>query len=127
MNYGPEIIEVSDRVLGKTTLAGPSVNVEIRALVTSDQVDRLVATTDGAVVRGQKTPVNELVVYDAAKGGRAADITFPTGRRCPITLSGPVSEVTAGSAANIANALTEFGSSDTGIIGAVGRGAFGNN
>lgn len=122
MNHSREVVIFSDQVLKKMVVVGPSLNLEIRALVSPETVDRLLTESEGAVVRGQKTPVHEVVVFDAARGGKAADITFTTGRHHTLHLGGHVSEVAAGSAANIANALMEFGSGDIGIIGAVGRG-----
>lgn len=122
MNHSREVVVFSDNVLHKVVLVGPSMNLEARVAISPPDLDLLIAQSEGVVVRGQKTPVHDLVVFDAARGGKAADITFATGRHHLLPLRGPVSEVTAGSAANIANALLEFGGGDIGIISAVGRG-----
>lgn len=120
---GEIIVLTSERVFEATTLIGPSVNIETRARVSSDTVNALMRDEgeSGGVVRGQKTSVDDLVIFDAASGGKAATITLPTGQRHTIPLGHTISEVTAGSGANIGNALVEFGS-HAGIIGAVGRG-----
>lgn len=117
---------MSDTALTRTVLCAPSVNIEASAYVDSSVIDALILDTDGMVVRGQKTPVRELIVHDAPGGkGRAASITLgTTGHRCPnILLGNRVSEVTSGSSVNLANALALLGCQDVGIIGAVGRGA----
>lgn len=116
---------MSDTALTRTVLCAPSVNIETSAYVDSSVIDRLVADTDGAVVRGQKTSTRELIVHDApGRGGRAASITLATGHRFPdIPLGHRVYEVTSGSSANLANALDLLGCQDVGVVGAVGRGA----
>lgn len=123
---GDVIVMTSERVLEATTLIGPSINMEMRARVSVETVDALIQdegeNNESGVVRGQKTPVDDLVIFDAANGGKAATITLPTGQRRTIALGHAVSEITAGSAANIGNGLVDFGS-HAGIIGAVGQGA----
>ncbi len=118
------VVRTSDTVLGKTALVAPSINLEFSAQVEHAVIEGIRGDTEGLVVPGQKTIVSELVFFDAKGGGKGASITLRSGHRFRVNL-GTVTEITAGSAINVANAFVELRSEDVGIIGAVGRGSGG--
>ena len=124
MDHSGEVLVLSsEEVLRRTVLAAPSLNLETRGTIASPEMDRLIRETEGVIVRGQKNPVRELIIYDSAGGQKIAEITLPSGRRLHVNLA-DTTEIAAGSSANIATALTSaFGIQDVAIVGAAGRGS----
>lgn len=126
MTISAETIRWSQDTPGKTVLAGSSLNLETVAIV--DDLESIVDKSAEQIVPDKKINVDRLVIYDASDGGKEAMVTFPkTGHTQVIPLGRTVSaHVAAGSTANVANALREMGTQDTGIVGAVGSGSDGS-
>lgn len=123
-----ETIRWSHDTVGRTVLVASSLNLETVALVPEEYIQHIIDQSAEHIVRDRKISVASLVIYDAYDGGKEARVTFPpTGHTQVIRLGQTVSDhVAAGSSANVANALRQMGTQDTGIIGAVGGGADGS-
>lgn len=128
LTISPETLRWSQDTTNKTVLAASSLNLETVARITEAYALRIVEQSEHQIIPDKKITVDRLVIYDASDGGKEAQITFPkTGHTQTISLGQTVStDVAAGSTANVANALRQMGTQDTGIIGAVGGGTDGS-
>lgn len=120
------IVEKAGQPEKQPVVVMPSVGSETVAVVSNDTLNTLIGESEGLISENGKTHARSLSVYDTPKGKRAR-ITLHTGREVEVDLDRVIYEgVAAGSATNIAIALSALGRTTAiGVIGAVGKGTGG--